>query len=100
VWEDSVMSLTRFGRLVTCGASSGYTVSMNVAHIWHKQLTIIGSNHGTMNELATIVKLLEAGKLHPVIGAKLPLKDAAEAHRLAEGRGIFGKIVLEPEHRN
>jgi NADPH:quinone reductase-like Zn-dependent oxidoreductase len=73
---------------------------MNVAHIWHKQLTIIGSNHGTMNELATIVKLLEAGKLHPVIGAKLPLKDAAEAHRLAEGRGIFGKIVLEPEHRN
>jgi NADPH:quinone reductase-like Zn-dependent oxidoreductase len=100
VWEDSVMSLTRFGRLVTCGASSGYTVSMNVAHIWHKQLTIIGSNHGTMNELATIVKLLEAGKLRPVIGAKLPLKDAAEAHRLAESRGIFGKIVLEPEHRN
>jgi hypothetical protein len=26
------------------------------------------------------------------------LKEAAEAHRLAEGRGVFGKIVLEPEH--
>lgn len=98
VWEDSVRSLTRFGRLVTCGASSGYNVSMNVAHVWHKQLTIIGSNHGTINELSTIIKLLEAGKLRPIIGAKLPLKYATEAHRMAEGRAVFGKIVLEPEH--
>ncbi|WP_347312842.1 zinc-binding dehydrogenase [Defluviimonas sp. SAOS-178_SWC] len=98
VWEDSVRSLTRFGRLVTCGASSGYDVTMNLAHVWHKQLSIIGSNHGTMNELATIVKLLEAGKLKPIIGMKLPLSEAAEAHRLAEARSVFGKIVLEPEH--
>lgn len=98
VWEDSIRSLTRFGRLVTCGASSGYDVTMNLAHVWHKQLTIIGSNHGTMNELATIVKLLEAGKLKPIIGKKLPLQEAAEAHRLAEARSVFGKIVLIPEH--
>lgn len=98
VWEDSIRSLTRFGRLVTCGASSGYDVTMNAAHVWHKQLTIIGSNHGTMNELATIVKLLEAKKLKPVIGKTLPLHEAAEAHRLAEARNVFGKIVLIPEH--
>ena len=98
VWEDSIRSLTRFGRLVTCGASSGYEVTMNAAHVWHKQLTIIGSNHGTMNELATIVKLLEAKKLKPIIGKSLPLSEAAEAHRLAEARTVFGKIVLIPEH--
>lgn len=98
VWDDSIRSLTRFGRLVTCGGSSGYDITTNVAHIFHKQLTIVGSNHGTMKELATIVKLLEAGKLKPVIGCKMPLQEAAEAHRLAEARSVFGKIILEPEH--
>ena len=97
-WEGSIRSLTRMGRLVTCGASSGYDVTTNVAHIFHKQLTIIGSNHGTMHELATIIKLLEAGKLKPVIDRKFPLREAAEAHRLLESRQVFGKIVLEPEH--
>jgi NADPH:quinone reductase-like Zn-dependent oxidoreductase len=98
VWDDSIRSLTRFGRLVTCGGSSGYDITTNVAHIFHKQLTVVGSNHGTMKELGTIVKLLEAGKLKPVIGEKLPLQEAAEAHRLAEARTVFGKIILEPEH--
>lgn len=98
VWDDSIRSLTRFGRLVTCGGSSGYEVTTNVAHIFHKQLTILGSNHGTMKELGTIVKLLEAGRLKPIIGRTLPLREAAEAHRLAERREVFGKIVLVPEH--
>ncbi|MDP6618444.1 MAG: zinc-binding dehydrogenase, partial [Nitrospinota bacterium] len=76
----------------------GYEVTTNAAHIFHKQLTIIGSNHGTMYELATIINLLEAGKLKPVIDRKFPLREAAEAHRLIESRQVFGKIVLEPEH--
>lgn len=98
VWEESIRSLTRMGRLVTCGASSGMQVTANVAHIFHKQLTIIGSNHGTMNELKTIIKLLKEGKLKAVIGHRLPLSEAAESHRLLENRGTLGKIVLEPEH--
>ncbi len=98
VWEDSLRSLTRMGRLVTCGASSGMQCTANVAHSFHKQLTVIGSNHGTMNELRTIVRLLKEGKLKAVIGARLPLSEAAESHRMLEARNILGKIVLEPEH--
>ena len=98
VWEDSIRSLTRMGRLVTCGASSGMQVAGNVAHIFHKQLTVIGSNHGTMNELRTIVRLLKEGKLKAVIGRRMPLSEAAESHRLLEKRDTLGKIVLEPEH--
>ncbi|MEE8110771.1 MAG: zinc-binding dehydrogenase [bacterium] len=99
-WDDSVRSLTRMGRLVTCGGSSGYQVTTNLAYIFHKQLSIIGSNHGTPNELATIIKLLEAGKLKPIIDRKLPLQEAAEAHRIMESRQVFGKLILEPEHED
>ncbi len=95
-WDRSVRCLVRMGRLVTCGGSSGYEVTTNVAHIFHKQLTIIGSNHGTKNELAAIVKCLEAGKLRPVIDRVMPLHEAARAHRMLEGREGFGKIVLTP----
>ncbi|MFQ5691591.1 MAG: zinc-binding dehydrogenase [Nitrospinota bacterium] len=96
-WDDSVRCLARMGRLVTCGGSSGYEVTTSVAYIFHKQLSIIGTNHGTPLELATLVKLLEAGKLRPVIDRRLPLREAAEAHRLMESRRHFGKIVLEPD---
>jgi NADPH:quinone reductase-like Zn-dependent oxidoreductase len=95
-WDRSVRSLVRMGRLVTCGGSSGYEVTTSVAYIFHKQLTIIGSNHGTKNELAAIVKCLEAGKLRPVIDRVMPLRDAARAHQMLEQREGFGKLVLEP----
>ena len=97
-WEDSVRSLTRMGRLVTCGGTSGYDVNMNLAFLFQKQLSLIGSIHGTMYELATIIKLLEASRIKPIIARKFPLREAAEAHRLMESRDFFGKIILEPEH--
>lgn len=95
-FDDSIRSLTRMGRLVTCGASSGMQVTTNIAHIFHKQLTVIGSNHGTMNELRTLVRLLQEKKIKAVIGKRMPLKEAAQAHRLLEERKMIGKIVLEP----
>lgn len=96
-WDRAVRSLTRMGRLVTCGGTSGYEVTTNVAHIFHKQLTLLGSNHGTKRELQTLVKLLEARKLRPVVDRVLPLQEAREAHRLLQARQVFGKVVLVPE---
>ena len=96
-WDRAVRSLTRMGRLVTCGGTSGYEVTTNVAYIFHKQLTFIGSNHGTKRELQVLVKLLEAGKLRPVVDRVLPLRDAREGHRILEDRRVFGKLILVPE---
>ncbi len=97
-WDQSVRSLTRGGRLVTCGGTAGYDVTMNVAHVFHKELTIIGSNHGTKRELFTMLPLLAAGKLHPVVDKVFPLKEARAAHEYIQDRRVFGKIVLVPEH--
>ena len=96
VWEPSVRSLTRGGRLVTCGGTAGYDVRMNVAHVFHKQLQIIGSNHGTRRELEVMMPLLRDGRLKPVIDTVLPLEEAARAHQLLEERRVFGRVVLRP----
>ena len=97
-WDQSVRSLTRGGRLVTCGGTSGYDVTMNLAHVFHKELTIIGSNHGTKAELLAMLPLLAAGKLRPVVDKVFPLKDARAAHEYIQDRRVFGKVVLVPEH--
>jgi len=97
-WDQSVRSLTRGGRLVTCGGTAGYDVTMNVAHVFHKELTLIGSNHGTKPELLAMLPLLAAGKLRPVVDRVFPLKDARAAHEYIQDRRVFGKVVLVPEH--
>ncbi len=97
-WDQSIRSLTRGGRLVTCGGTAGYDVTMNVAHVFHKELTIIGSNHGTKAELLAMLPLLAAGKLRPVVDKVFPLKEARAAHEYIQDRRVFGKVVLVLEH--
>lgn len=97
-WDQSVRSLTRGGRLVTCGGTAGYEVTTNVAHIFHKELTIIGSNHGTKPELLAMLPLLQAGKLRPVVDKVFPLSEARAAHAYIQDRRVFGKVVLVPDH--
>lgn len=96
-WDRAVRSLTRMGRLVTCGGTTGYEVTTDVSYIFHKQLTILGSNHGTKRELHTLVKLLEAGKLRPIVDRVLPLREARQGHLMLEERRVFGKVLLVPE---
>ncbi len=98
VFEKSIRSLTRGGRLVTCGGTASYDVGFNVAYVFHKQLSIIGSNSATKRELEEMMPLMAAGKLRPVVDRVFSLREAAAAHQYVAERRNFGKIVLEPEH--
>ena len=51
---------------------------------------------GSLGDVHRIVKLLEAGKLRPIVDSVLPLDQAGEAHRRLEAREVFGKLVLKP----
>jgi NADPH:quinone reductase-like Zn-dependent oxidoreductase len=95
-WDHSVRSLARGGRLVTCGATTGPAVSMDLRFLFGKQLSLLGSYMGSKSELLTAAGLFFAGRLRPVVDSVLPLADAAEAQRRLEERDHFGKIVLEP----
>ena len=93
-WKQSIASLAKNGRLVSCGVTTGNIGEINIRKLYQKQITIMGSALGTVRELRTLVKLAGQGKLEPIIDRTLPLARANEAHLLLENRKNFGKIVL------
>ncbi len=93
-WTESVASLAHHGRLVTCGATTGYEAALDLRHLFAKQITIAGSYMGSRHELITVLKFVRDGLLKPVISEVLPLADAAKAQTLLENRSHFGKVVL------
>jgi NADPH:quinone reductase-like Zn-dependent oxidoreductase len=94
-WEQSVRSLARGGRVATCGATTGYAASLDLRHLFARQLSLLGSYMGTKGELLEVFPLFASGRLRPIIDHTYALRDAAEAHRRLEARQHFGKIVLE-----
>src|SRR3954468_5621229 len=80
-WERSVRSLASSGRLVTCGATSGAAGSLNLQHLFARQLSILGSYMGRFAELRAAAPLLFEGRLTPVIDEVFPLSRAADAQR-------------------
>jgi NADPH2:quinone reductase len=95
-WEKSLRSLTKGGRLVTCGATTGPNVSTNVNLVFWKQIEILGSTMGSRAELRDVLKLVWKGEMKPVVDRTFPLSRAQEAHELLEKGGQFGKLVLNP----
>ncbi len=95
-WEASTKSLAWQGRFVTCGATTGASVNLNLSHLFFKSLSILGSTMGSKGELREILAHAERGRLKPVLARSLPLTEAREAHRMLEAREVFGKLVLVP----
>ena len=95
-WDKSIACLAKKGRLVSCGVTTGNIGEIDIRKMYQKQLTLMGSALGTASELRTIIRLAEQGKLSPIIDRVLPLREAAEAHRIMEARENFGKICLSP----
>jgi NADPH:quinone reductase-like Zn-dependent oxidoreductase len=95
-WEGSLRALTRGGRLVTYGGTTGANGRTNIPLLFWKQIQIIGSTMGTANEFATVMRLVWEGKLRAVVDRVLPLEQIKEAHEILEAGEQFGKIVLTP----
>jgi NADPH:quinone reductase-like Zn-dependent oxidoreductase len=96
VWEDCFNSLATYGRLVTCGVTSGGEVKLDVQALFGRQRTILGSFMGGKGELMEVLKLIGRRQLKPVIDSVFPLAEAAQAQKKMESRNFFGKILLRP----
>src|SRR6266550_5166444 len=94
-WEDSLRCLRRGGRLVTCGATSGPSVSLDLRRLFWHHWSILGSTMGNAAEYAEIVRRLGTGQLRPIIDRAYPLAQARDAYeRLARAEQL-GKLVVE-----
>ncbi len=96
VWEACFDSLATYGRLVTCGMTTGADLKLNGQGLFARQRTILGSFMGGKAELVEALKFIGQRKLRAVIDSVFPLKEAAAAQRKMEGREFFGKILLRP----
>jgi NADPH:quinone reductase-like Zn-dependent oxidoreductase len=95
-WEESVKSLKPAGTLVTCGATTGPGVGIDLRFVYSRQLSILGSYMGTMGELYEVLSHVFAGRLKPVVDRAFPLREIRAAHEHMEKSQMFGKIVLNP----
>ena len=93
-WESSLRALRKGGRLVNAGATAGATAELDVRRIFWNQLSIIGSTMGSVADVSDMLRLVAGSKLRPIVDRVVPLEEAAEALRLLEDGGQFGKIVV------
>ena len=94
-WNESIRSLVPGGRLVTCGATTGYNGAIDIRYLFTRQISLLGSFMGSKADLLAAAEFLKRGLLKPVIDIVLPLEKCAEAHRRLENSEQFGKIVLK-----
>ena len=95
-WDESMRSLKTGGTLVTCGATTGPNVSIDLRHLFARQLRLLGSYMGTMGELHEVLGHVFAGRLKAIVDRVFPLKDLRATHEQLEKSQMFGKIVVNP----
>ena len=95
VWEACFTSLATYGRLVTCGITSGGDVKLDLQSLFGRQRALLGSFMGGKGELMDVLKLVFQREVSPVIDSTFALRDAAAAQAKMESRDFFGKILLE-----
>ncbi len=95
-WLDTQKCVTQGGRILTCGATAGFQLTTDARYLWTFEHTIVGSNGWSPDDLRSLLRMIEGGRLDPVIDRILPLREAAEAERLLEDREVVGKVLLQP----
>lgn len=96
-FERSIYCLTRLGALVSIGSHADHWARMDLRHVYAKNLRVLGTNLGTIDELRTIVGFVAAGRLKPVVDRTFPLSDARAAVQHLWDRKTRGKVLLIPD---
>ncbi|MGE0585403.1 MAG: zinc-binding dehydrogenase [Flavobacteriaceae bacterium] len=93
-WSDSLKSLRRGGRLVTCGATTGSHPSADIQRMFIRQLTVYGSTGGDVGEFRLLIDVFNQGRIKPVIDQTFRMPEIRDAFdRLYRGEQ-FGKVSV------
>lgn len=94
VWPAAMRSLVRGGRLVTCGATSGDQPGADLRRLFIRQLRVLGSTLGTVNELRELLAFCQRHGVRPLIEQSFALDEVHAALDRLESGEQFGKIAL------
>jgi NADPH:quinone reductase-like Zn-dependent oxidoreductase len=96
-WPTSVQALRWGGRIVICGASTGFAAETDLRFLWNKQQNLLGSHLSNKAELEAALRAVVAGAIRPVVGEVFPLRDVGRGQQLMEDLRAKGKVVYVPE---
>jgi crotonyl-CoA carboxylase/reductase len=93
-FPTSVFCVKPFGKIVICGATSGYDLDFDVRYLWMRQKEILGSHFANAWECTKANELIEQGKVRPVLWRTMAFDQVAEAHQLMHENKHCGKIAI------
>jgi crotonyl-CoA carboxylase/reductase len=93
-FPTSVLAVKPFGKVLICGATSGYNLDFDVRYLWMRQKQILGSHFANAYECTKANELIEAGKIRPVLWRTMGFDSVAEAHQLMRDNKHLGKIAI------
>jgi crotonyl-CoA carboxylase/reductase len=93
-FPTSVFCVKPFGKVVICGATSGYNLDFDVRHLWMRQKEILGSHFANAYEATRANKLMAEGRIRPVLWRAMGFDGVAEAHQLLHENKHRGKISI------
>jgi NADPH:quinone reductase-like Zn-dependent oxidoreductase len=95
-WPTSMAALRWGGRIVVCGASTGFAAVTDLRFLWNKQQNLLGSHLSNKAELSAALKAVEAGSIKPVIDQVMSLSEVGKGQQLMEDLKVQGKVVYVP----
>lgn len=93
-WGQSLRSLRRGGRIITCGATTGSNPPVELQRMFIRQLEVYGSTGGSIGEFRDLLRLTATGKLKPVIDSTYSLDNIKDAFARLESGQQFGKVSV------
>ncbi len=91
----SMRVLKTGGKIVTCGATTGPIINLDIRHVFIKHQQIIGSTMGNRNDLAELIELINENKIKPIVSKTLPFTKIKEAHNILDQGKQMGKVVID-----
>ena len=93
-FPTSVLAVKPFGKVVICGATSGYQLDFDVRYLWMRQKEILGSHFANAWQATLANELIEESKIRPVLWQTMGFEKVAEAHQLLRDNKHLGKIAI------
>ena len=94
-WAQSMRAVRWGGTVVTCGATAGHQVELDLRALFFKQLSLLGSTMGSWGELKDAWRAVQDGAIRPVLDGVWPVRDVQEAYARLEERKAQGKVVVQ-----
>lgn len=95
-FPTSVFVARKFGKIIICGATTGYQLTFDVRYLWMHQKQILGSHGCSLHDAQRANLFIERGLIKPTLSRTYAFEDAAQAHQdLMEGKTVLGSIAIE-----